>query len=143
MIIYTVVGASIALQLALNPMIDFKNYGVMIRDLSNACITICSITIATILGIMAIITTRSTNNKIQYPLIDIIIFPIYGVLFGFLSIYTSYFEDYFYTSKFLNGITIMLTITSVMSTIECRKYDMLSETYLFPNEKVYRCPYPR
>lgn len=114
MIIYTALGASIAFQLASNPLIDFKNYGVMIRDLSNACITICSITIATILGVMAIISTRSTYNKTHSSLIDIIIFPVYGILFGFLSIYTSYFEEYFSTSKFLNGITIMLTITSIL-----------------------------
>ena len=84
----------------------------MIRNLDNACITVSSVIIASILAMVAIIVTK-VSNKIIYRLLDVSAIPFFGLICGFFSLYLSYFD--FNNSKFLLALTMEFTIGGIFA----------------------------
>jgi hypothetical protein len=84
----------------------------MIRSLDNACITVSSVILATILAMMAIIITKVPKIDI-YRLLDVSSLPFFGIVTGLFSLYLSYFD--FSSSKFLLAFTMEFTIGGIFA----------------------------
>jgi len=74
-----------------------------VKDLSNACLTISSISLATILAFFAIIATKMNSGQIKKLPIGLIIIPILGAFLGLFALYFAYFN--------LNSAKILLAIS--------------------------------
>ena len=103
----------IALAIAFNPDITINKPVDLVKDLDTVCITVLSITMATILAFVAIIETRASKSPTdKFPII-IMVVPILGIFTGLMSLYLSYFSYSFDMGKLLLAVTMELTISSI------------------------------
>jgi len=96
---WIILAAGVAFVITMNPNITID----FIKDLSNACITISSIALATILAFFAIISTKMKTEQIKKLPIGLIIIPIFGAFLGLFALYFAYFN--------LNSAKILLAVS--------------------------------
>jgi len=110
-IVWLVVFVLIPIHIVIYPNFSESNSTFeMIRGLDNACITVSSVIIATILAMMAIIITKVPNIVI-YRLLDVSAIPFFGIVTGLFSLYLSYVD--FNSSKLLLAFTMEFTIGGI------------------------------
>lgn len=112
---FLLLGISMSVFVAASPTINFENSAAMIHDLANACITISSIILATILAITAILINRKSAKSLTIWLINTCSLPIFGIIFGLISLFYSYIEGFFQYAKTTLVLSIMFTILGILA----------------------------
>lgn len=108
--IYIAIAFLTAIEIINNPIED-PNY---VRDLSDACITVSSIFLASILAIFAIITTIKQTLTMKISILPIL--PIIGILSGLFAIYFSFDTNTILQAKKSLAFSMEFTIGSFIVT---------------------------
>jgi hypothetical protein len=111
-IIWIFVAFYIAFITIVSKDITFNNPQNFINSISNACITVSSITLAAIFAIIAIIETKSPEKAAK--LMPISAIPIFAIILSLFSLYFSFFESSFQSAKGLLAGAMELTVASII-----------------------------
>jgi len=84
----------------------------MFRSLDNACITISSVILATILAIMTILISKDSPFS-SYKLLDISSLPFFAIVTGLFSLFMTYFD--FNSARLLVALSMEFTIGSIFA----------------------------
>ncbi|HVN65497.1 MAG TPA: hypothetical protein VMT31_02645 [Methanomicrobiales archaeon] len=114
-VFWILLAATTAFQIITNPDITFETHAGMIQELSSICITINSITLATLAAVFSIIVIRKPDISIAHIPAEYASIPIDGILISLMTSYFSHMKEDFVIAKWLLGIAIMLTVVGIIA----------------------------
>ncbi|HVP25147.1 MAG TPA: hypothetical protein VMS81_04120 [Methanomicrobiales archaeon] len=114
-VFWIIIAASTAFQIITNPDITFETHAGMIQELSSICITINSITLATLAAVFSIIVIRKPDISIAHIPAEYASIPIDGILISLMTTFFGHMKDDFEISKWLLGIAIMFTVVGIIA----------------------------
>ena len=112
-IIGLIVAGIVASQIANSINITFNTPEGYILGMANACITINSIALATILAVIAIIASVKQTMKASRQYLVLSLIPIIGIGCALFSLNYSYFDSTFDMAKELLAASIEISIASI------------------------------
>jgi uncharacterized membrane protein YdcZ (DUF606 family) len=119
--VWMVIAIAIGITITFNPSINQD----FIKTMSDACITVSSIFLASILAIFAIISTKS---KKRIP-VEVTTLPIFGIITSLFSLYFVYLENYLSTARGLIALSMELTIGSFLAITLLLNYEDFFQEY--------------